>query len=45
MRQTTFAIGLVSLAFTVSASALAQTSTETAEKKAPPFRRRNRRPG
>ena len=35
MRQTTFAIGLVFLAFAVSASALAQTSAETAGKKAP----------
>src|SRR5437762_5501850 len=34
MRQTTFAIGLVSLAFAVPASALAQTSTDTAGKKA-----------
>src|SRR5260370_3958312 len=34
MRQTTFAIGLVSLALAVSASALAQTSTDTAGKKA-----------
>ncbi len=35
MRQTTFAIGLVSLALAVSASALAQTSADTAGKKAP----------
>jgi len=35
MRQTTFAIGLVSLALAVSASGLAQTSTDTAGKKAP----------
>src|SRR5438477_497379 len=35
MRQMTFAIGLVSLALAVSASALAQTSTETTGKKAP----------
>src|SRR2546430_16238740 len=34
MRQTTFAIGLVSLAFAVPASALTQTSTDTAGKKA-----------
>ena len=44
MRQTTFAIGLASLALAVSASALAQTSADTAGKKARPFRRRNRRP-
>jgi carbonic anhydrase len=35
MRQRTFAIGLVSLALAVSASALAQTSADTAGKKAP----------
>jgi hypothetical protein len=35
MRQTTFAIGLVYLALAVSASALAQTSADTAGKKAP----------
>src|SRR5205809_8103779 len=35
MRQMTFAIGLVSLALAVSASALAQTSRETTGKKAP----------
>ena len=35
MRQMTFAIGFVSLALAVSASALAQTSTETTGKKAP----------
>jgi carbonic anhydrase len=35
MRQTTFAIALVSLAFAVSASALAQTSADTEGKKAP----------
>ena len=35
MRRTTFAIGLVFLAFAVSASALAQTSADTAGKKAP----------
>ena len=35
MRQTTFAIGLVSLALAVSASALAQTSADTPGKKAP----------
>ena len=34
MRQTTFAIGLVSLAFAVSASALAQTPADSAGKKA-----------
>ena len=49
MRQTRFAIGLVSLAFAVSASALAQTSADTAGKKASRvlfrLRRRNRRPG
>src|SRR5439155_748041 len=35
MRQTTFAIGLVSLALTVSASVLAQTSTDTTGKNTP----------
>jgi carbonic anhydrase len=35
MRQTTFAIGLVSLAFAVSASALAQTPASTEAKEAP----------
>src|SRR5215470_16034271 len=35
MRKTTFAIGLVFLAFAVSASTLAQTSADTAGKKAP----------
>jgi carbonic anhydrase len=35
MRRTTFAIGLLSLALAVSASALAQTSADTAGKKAP----------
>src|SRR4029077_2051371 len=35
MRQTTFTIRLVSLALAVSASALAQTPTDTAGKKAP----------
>src|ERR1700757_2360174 len=35
MRQTTFATGLVSLAFAVSASALAQPPADTAGKKAP----------
>jgi hypothetical protein len=35
MRQMTFAIGLVSLALAVSASALAQTSTDTTGKKTP----------
>ena len=35
MRQTTFAIGLVSLAFAVSASAIAQTPADTKGKKAP----------
>src|SRR4029077_16373280 len=35
MRQRTFAIGLGSLALAVSASALAQTSADTAGKKAP----------
>src|SRR5436190_20874185 len=34
MRQTTFAIGLLSLAFAVSASALAQTPADSAGKKA-----------
>ena len=45
MRRTTFGIGLVFLAFAVSASALAQTSADTAGKKAPAVRRRDRRPG
>jgi carbonic anhydrase len=36
MRRTTLAIGLVFLALAVSASALAQTSTKTPRKKAPP---------
>jgi hypothetical protein len=35
MPRTTFAIGLVFLALAVSASALAQTSADTAGKKAP----------
>src|SRR5258707_10763264 len=35
MRQTTFGIGLVSLAFSVWASALAQTPADTAGKKVP----------
>src|SRR5436189_6258538 len=35
MRQTTLAVALVSLAFAVSASVLAQTSADTAGKKAP----------
>jgi len=38
MRQTTFAIALVSLALAVSASALAQTSADTAGKKTPAVR-------
>ena len=35
MRSTTLGIGFVFLAFAVSASALAQTSADTAAKKAP----------
>jgi hypothetical protein len=40
MRPMTFAIGFVSLALAVSASALAQTSTDTTGKKTSAFRGR-----